>query len=158
FLGTDLCSPGLGLFPDERLADALRDGFDLDRRFNLPLLSLLNVKYLFSDYPLRGTGLVLVHAPERLGLPAGPRDYATGLAVATGVAPARFSLAGLRQATDDFRQALRRRRRGKDVYVYRNTNVLPRYRFVTAVEALDSDRAVLDRLSALTAEELGRVA
>lgn len=64
FLGTDLVSPGIGLLPGEDVLDALRNGFDVNRRYNLNLLRLLNVHYLLSEYPLRGAGIRLVHAAD----------------------------------------------------------------------------------------------
>src|SRR5260370_26572924 len=62
-LGADLIVPGVGLLPGEDPQVALKSGFDVGRRFNLGILRLLNVKYLLSEYPLKGDGVELVHAP-----------------------------------------------------------------------------------------------
>jgi hypothetical protein len=156
FLGLSLDLTPIGLVPGEDLAQSLRSGFDLDRRFNLPLLSMLNVKYLLARHPLRGEGVRLVHAPTEAPQTLSNLNYATGLRNSDIVSPwadLPYSDWPSRVLSDGV-QALERKRRGKDVYIYENTSVLPRFRFVTRVEALDGPRAVLDRLTSLRADEL----
>ena len=79
FLGADLIAPSIGLLPGEDVMTCLRDGFDVEARFNLNLLRLLNVKYLLSEYPLRGPGLRLAHAPSSPPTTPQMRCHATGL-------------------------------------------------------------------------------
>lgn len=145
FLGTGLITPGLGVLPGEDTARAVIEGFDVDRRFNLNLLSLLNVKYLLSEYPLKSSHLHLVHAPEPRPSAVVSHDYATGL-----INSPRDD-AGL---TEDLRQALERRRRGKDVFIYRHDGALPRFRFVERVQVLAGADSVLDALSAASIDQL----
>ena len=159
FLGGGLVLPGFGDMPGEDPARALVEGFDFDRRFNLRLLSLLNVKYLLSEYPLSGDGLRLVHAPSP---PPGffrPRDYATGLFIDSRPAQVAWPVAArFHQIAEDLRLAIERRHKGKDIYVYENLGCLPRYRFVRGIEELKSRRDVLDRLSSMTWEDLRETA
>src|SRR5258708_35208514 len=63
FLGGDLIYPGIGALPGEDPKQEITTGFDIDRRFNLDILRLLNVHYLLSEYALSGSGISLVHAP-----------------------------------------------------------------------------------------------
>jgi hypothetical protein len=145
FLGSGLITPGLGALPNENTARAVIDGFDVEQRFNMNLLSLLNVKYLLSEYPLRGSQLHLVHEPDPRPSAVISHDYATGL-----VNSAR--------SNEDFgaslQHALERRRRGKEVFIYRNDAVLPRFRFVRRVEVLAGPELVLDALSAASIDDL----
>jgi hypothetical protein len=156
FLGTDLILPGLGALPGEDVHRSLREGFDVEARFNLNLLGMLNVKYLLSEYPLRGCGLELVHAPACW--PAFPqsRDHATGLVhgpVPAGARVAPGALHGLRKRLADLGQAAARKNAGKDIFIYRLRQALPRFRFVDEVSIEPDGRAVLDRLSRWHATE-----
>jgi hypothetical protein len=155
FLGLSLVVPGVGPLPGEDPREALQSGFDVDRRFNMALLSMLNVKYLLSRYPLHGQTLRLVHAPAEAPRVLDNRDYATGLVNVPPTHLADVSLVDLpsRMLRDGLR-AIERKQAGKDLYIYENTAVLPRYRFVSRVEMLDSADAVLDRLSAMSVNEL----
>jgi hypothetical protein len=150
FLGTGTLEPTLGLLSGEQ---PLRDGFDIDRRFNVDLLSMLNVKYLLSEYPLRGRGLKLWHAPTVSPTRLRSRDYATGL-YNDGGPTYDFWHVSLHQIRRDLRAALERRRKGKDVYVYENLTVLPRFRLVTRLETLPSPRDVLERLGSISAGDM----
>jgi hypothetical protein len=145
FLGSGLITPGLGALPGEDTARAVIDGFDVEQRFNLNLLSLLNVKYLLSEYPLRGSHLHLAHAPDPRPSAVVSHDYATGLV--NSPRPGEDFDASLRHALD-------RRRRGKEVFVYRNDAVLPRFRFVQRVEVLAGPEPVLAALSAASIDHL----
>lgn len=147
---------GLGLpAPDEDTATPLREGSDLERQFNLPLLSLLDVKYLLSEYPVRGPRLRLAAAPTVPPTPMRTRDYATGLYHApqrTGAHdPSMFRFP---RAAADFAEALTRKTRGKEIYVYENTEWFPRYRFITMLHHEPDGTRVLDRLSAMSAQSL----
>jgi hypothetical protein len=154
FLGTGILTPGLGLLDGEQ---PLRDGFDVDRRFNLDLLAMLNVKYLLSEYPLHGRALRLWHAPSAPPARLRSRDHATGLYNDEGAWYAFWRVPIGRLATD-VRAAIERRRAGKDVYVYEHRDVLPRYRLVRRLETAASPGGVLERLGALSAAELARTA
>jgi len=159
FLGGGLILPGFGDMAGEEPSRALVEGFDLERRFNLRLLSLLNVKYLLSEYPLKADGLRLVHAPTPPPAVFRPRDYATGLFI--GPRPGHSgsnAVARVQRLMTDLREAIRRRRTGKDIYIYENLTWLHRYRFVRRVEALPSGQAVLDRLSRMALEDLRETA
>jgi Protein of unknown function (DUF6044) len=150
FLGTGILAPTLGLLPGEL---PLRDGFDIDQRFNADLLSMLNVKYFLSEYPLYGRDLRLWHAPAVPPSKVRSRDHATGLHN-DGGPTYDFWQVSLRQIRRDLRVALERRRKGKDVYVYENLAVLPRFRLVTRLEMLPSPRDVLERLGSISAREM----
>lgn len=150
FLGADLIQPGAGLLPGEDVNEALKSGFDVNRRFNLDILRLLNVKYLLSEYPLKGNGIRLVHAPavrpdfpisrsRNTGLVQGPRRPV--------VSDPRWGvLAPVLQPLLDMRAAWRRDLQGKDIFVYGVDHVLPRFRLVSSVVPEATDVAVLDRL------------
>jgi hypothetical protein len=155
FLGLGLAAPGYGLLPGEDAQQALRDGFDVDRRFNLQLLGLVNVKYVLSEHPLRGTGLRLIH--ERTPPPSWPysRDYATGLI--NGLRPSEDDPSVLGQLSR-LPAALERRQAGKDVYIYENVHWLPRFRFVERLAQEPTPTAVLDRLETMNASELAMTA
>lgn len=159
FLGTGLLVPGIGLMSGEDPTKALVEGFDIEQRFNLHLLSLLNVKYLLSEYPLKAQGLRLVHAPSPPPSMLQSRDYATGL-----VNSPRSGHTGgtvwqhAQQVVKDLREAIERKRRGKDIYIYENSGWLPRYRFVTRVRVLQSSNYVLDELSRMTSDDLRETA
>jgi hypothetical protein len=155
FLGTDLFTPGIGLMPGEDPQQALERGFDVDGRFNVRLLGELNVKYLFSEYPLRGSGLRLVHAPDELPRTLQSRDYATGLVNSprTGYTvddPGQR----LQQLIADTQAALVRKQAGKDVFIYELVDMLPRYRLTTQVTVLDTPSEVLDALSSASSDSL----
>lgn len=156
FLGSGLTTPGIGALPREDSERALSEGFDIEQRFNLNLLSLLNVKYLLSEYPLKGPHLRLVHAPEPVPHAIVSRDYATGLVngprrAASREEPWSERVARLRQ---EAQQSLSRRQQGKDIFVYRNDAALPRFRFVQRVRRFDSASSVLDAVSAAPVEQL----
>jgi Protein of unknown function (DUF6044) len=150
FLGTGILVPTLGLLPGEL---PLRDGFDVDRRFNVDLLSMLNVKYLLSEYPLHGRDLRLWHAPAVPPSKARSRSHATGL-YNDGGPTYDFWHVSLRRIRRDLRAALERLRSGKDVYVYENLAVLPRFRLVTRLETLPSPQDVLERAGSISAREM----
>ena len=83
------------------------------------------------------------------------RDYATGLVNVPPTHLANVSLVDVpSRMLRDGLQAIARKQAGKDLYIYENTAVLPRYRFVSWVEALESADGVLDRLAAMSADEL----
>jgi hypothetical protein len=149
FLGADLIYPGIGALPGEDPKQAITTGFDIDRRFNLDILRLLNVHYLLSEYALSGNGISLVHAPAHPPTFPQSRSHPTGMP--HWERPARPERAGLiaklRGLWDDWREGIRKRREGKDVYIYRIEDSLPRYRLVGQVITEASGPAVLDRLS-----------
>ncbi len=158
FLGSTLIVPDLGLPPGDDPRKVLEEGFDIDDRFNLHLLSLLNVKYLLSEYPLRGSSLRLVHAPESPPTHPVSRDFATGFVNSPRPGHEKISQLsywpGLRRFRMDVRDAVKRQNRGKDVYIYGNTLALPRYRFVRRVAIAESGEKVLDALSSSTTDHM----
>jgi hypothetical protein len=155
-LGTDLVKPGVGLLPGEDLSHALQNGFDVDRRFNLDLLRLLNVRYLLSEYPLRGTGVRLLHAADPWPTWPQYRSRNTGLLEGAQRPPLIDfgSVQPLVLPLWDFIQASRRKSRGKDVFVYELTDSLERFRLVDTIVVEPTGRAVLDRLSSMDAAAL----
>lgn len=157
FLGADLIEPGIGSLPGENVFEALKAGFDVNRRFNLNVLRLLNVKYLLSDYPLKGIGISLVHAPAVWPDFPISRSRNTGLvhgARRPVVPDERFGrIARYVQPLLDIRSAWRRDLQGKDVFIYRLEGVLPRFRMVESVAVESTDRAVLDRVAGMNADE-----
>lgn len=156
FLGADLVRPGVGLLPGEDVNEALRIGFDVDRRFNLNLLRLLNVRYLLSEYPLRSPGLRLVHAADPWPTWPQYRSRNTGLVEGERQPPAKklTRLQRLVQPLHDHLEANRRKLRGKDVFVYELTESMERFRLVSRVAVEPDGKAVLDRLSSMNTTDL----
>ncbi len=154
FLGADLVHPSVGLLPGEDLQEAMRSGFDVDRRFNLNLLRMLNVRYLLSAYPLRGSGLSLVHAADPWPTWAEYRDRNTGLVRGERHPPEMTLRPRLRylQPFYDYYQFGLRKLRGKDVFVYELSGSVERFRLVRNVEVAVDGKAALDRLASLDAE------
>lgn len=149
FLGADLMHPSMGALPGEDPARALHEGFDMEKRFNLNLLGLLNVKYLLSTYPLRGPGLKLTHAPAIPPSTLYSRDWATGLQMPPSGPRGRGFIRKLYYASTDWLAAARRKLDGKDVFVYELTEAVGRFRLVRAVTVEKDGKAVLDRLSSM---------
>ena len=160
FLGAELISPGIGALPGEDPTQEIKTGFDIDRRFNLDILRLLNVRYLLSEYALVSGGISLVHAPASPPLFPRSRDYATGmLHRERPPGPQRVGLtAKLKGLWDDWREGIHKRRQGKDIYIYRIEDSLPRYRLVGQVIIEPSGEAVLDRLSTAGIGHLSKLA
>jgi hypothetical protein len=156
FLGTDLVKPGVGLLPGEDVDDALRNGFNIDRRFNLNLLRLLNVRFLLSEYPLRGTGIRLAHAAEPW--PTWPQYRSRNTGLVEGVRrPSMIDFGSVQPLVLplwDYIQASRRKLRGKDLFIYELTDSLERFRLVDTVLVEASSKAVLDRLSSMNVARL----
>lgn len=155
FLGADLISPGIGALPGEDPKQEITTGFDIDRRFNLDILRLLNVRYLLSEYALASSGIRLVHAPAYPPLFPQLRDYATGMLHRQGPIGLMANLKGI---WDDWREGIQKRRQGKDIYIYRIEDSLPRYRLVGQVITEPSGAAVLDRLSTAGIGQLSKLA
>jgi len=108
----------------------------LDSRARLNLLSLANVRYVVSAVPLEGTGLqlrsrsVLDRQLDWVGRPR--RDRLLGMLL--GEYP------------------------GTPLYVYENTNVLPRFFLAARVRAFDDPGPLLDGLASAPAGELATTA
>jgi hypothetical protein len=149
FLGADLIEPGTGALPGEDTTAALKSGFDLDRRFNLGILRLLNIKYLLSEYPLKGTGIELVHAPAVW--PDFPQARSRNTGLFHGARPPATHETGwfssvIRPASD-LAAAWRRDVRGKDIFIYAIRDAVPRFRLVESVALEPNAKAVLDRVA-----------
>jgi hypothetical protein len=67
-------------------------------------------------------------------------------------------MANLKGIWDDWREGIRKRRQGKDIYIYRIEDSLPRYRLVGQVITEPSGAAVLDRLSTAGIGQLSKLA
>jgi hypothetical protein len=149
FLGADLIEPGVGALPGEDVSVALKSGFDLDRRFNLGILRLLNIKYLLSEYPLKGTGIELVHAPEVW--PDFPQSRSRNTGLVHGPRPPQLEPSGwlskLTRPASDLSASWRRQMRGKDIFIYSLRDPVPRFRLVDSVAVESSANAVLDRVA-----------
>jgi len=148
FLGADLTVPGVGRLTDEDPQRAIKEGFDLQKRFNLDLLRLLNVRYVLSEYPLKAPQLELIHAPSHAPESPRPRDWATGYFNPLPPAPQRRHGLHVLRPLADYRDALRRMREGKDLFVYQLVGWLPRFRLVEAVAVEANGTEVLARLEA----------
>jgi hypothetical protein len=159
FLGADLMHPTAGALPGEDPALALKEGFDVGRRFDLKLLGLLNVKYLLSELPLKGRGIELVHAPAVPPRIAFSRDWATGRIINPPSEPHGDGVrAKLRNAFADWVDGIRIKSAGKDVFIYRIADFMPRFRFVEEVRVEPTGQRVLASLTALSSSELSRAA
>jgi Protein of unknown function (DUF6044) len=113
-------------------ADAPGQGVDFNQYFRKNLLSLANVKLVFSPVELTG-GLVLEHEAEpftklRADLPARIMNRLS------------FSL------------------HGRDINIYRNTDALPRFRLVGKTRVYSGDDALLDALRNASMETLASTA
>jgi hypothetical protein len=129
----DLVEPGVKHGMDAYLTAPVVDGrIDLDEHFRLPLLSLMNTKYLVSRVPLASrTGrIVAVHIPRE-------PDAGGGVGILDRVA-----------------DAARRNRAGGDFYVYQNLDAFDRALVVSKVRAFPDERALLEGLGAARTEEL----
>jgi hypothetical protein len=157
FLNLDLITPGIAKLEGEDPVVALHEGFDMSRRINLDLLSLLNVKYLLSSYRLKGPGLVLRYAPDPEPNEVRSRDYATGLDNFSNPLAPRDPLVHPLAAWSALREALARRKKGKRIYIYENVRVLPRFRLVRQLEVLPDKASALDRLASADVNELARI-
>ena len=153
---------GLGLddIPGEDISAALREGFDVDRRFRVDLLRLLNVRYLLSEYPLRGAELQLVHQPMVWPARYISRDPNTGLTNSAfpplpDLPQQKRSLGSFLRA---FEKGVERRREGKDVFIYKIADLLPRIWLAQAVRVVDTPSAALEAVAALPQAEIGRLA
>jgi hypothetical protein len=109
FLGADLIHPTVGALPGEDAKLALVEGSDVDRRFHVKMLGLLNVKYLLSEFPLKGKSLQLVHAPINRPTIAYSRDWATGWPSPPSGPRGNGVPEQLRNAMTDFVGAIRRK-------------------------------------------------
>ena len=159
FLGADLTHPAAGALPGEDPARALKEGFDVERRFDLKLLGLLNVKYLLSELPLKGRGIELVHSPAFPPRVAFSRDWATGRIINPPSQPHGDGVrAKLRNAFADLVDTIHIKSAGKDVFIYRIADFVPRFRFVEEVRVEPSGQLVLASLVALPSAELSRIA
>jgi len=145
--------------PDESEHMLLNHGFDLAPRFNLRLLSLLNVKYLLSEYPLSAGELRLVHAPTSPPTRVAARSLATGRILQPYPERTNWSWTDwLGAVPSDLADAWARRANGKDLYVYENVCALPRAWLAQRVRVFDDSSAILAALSQLSAVDLARTA
>jgi hypothetical protein len=117
-------------------------GMDVDRRFNLNLLSLMNVRYLLSYYPLASKYLVEMHAPAH-PLEKMSWDYATGRPVRLRESPGAWPSFVL-----GIMSAIAGPPAPKDhVYAYRNVCALPRAFSVQRLERHGADSDVLKSMT-----------
>ena len=155
FLGADLIQPDSGALPGEDPRVALKIGFDIDRRFNLNILRLLNIKFLLSEYPLKSAGIELEHAPRIWPDFPQSRSRNTGLMQGEHPPTRRVTgwLARYRQPFSDLRAAWQRNRDGKDIFIYGLKGALPRFRLVDTVAIEPDGKAVLDHLAGANGNE-----
>jgi hypothetical protein len=154
FLGADLVNSSVGALPGEDPRLAVIQGFDVEQRFDLKLLGLLNVKYLLSEFPLRGASLELVHAPSLAPVRPYSRDWATGLISPPSGPRGRGAREKLVNGLSDLLAAVRSKSQGKDIFIYELKTWIPRYRLVRSMIAEPDGRGVLDRLASLDAKLL----
>ena len=128
-------------------------GMDVDSRFNMSLLSLMNVRYLLSYYPLSSKHLVEMHVPAQ------PFDKMTwhhynGRVTELHEAPIIWpNVAKGLMSVMESPPALADR-----VYAYRNVCALPRAFSVERVETHGSDSDVLKSLTEASPVDLLRTA
>jgi hypothetical protein len=101
----------------------------LDEMYRLNLLSFANVRYFVSREPLTGDGIVLLHDP--------------GLVWA--------DLSNREKAEINLRENFSGREK---LYIYRNDKALPRFFTPRHVESMPTGRAVVERMSKMSVEEL----
>ena len=151
---------GLGLggsadIPEEHLVGRSNEHFDLNKRFRLPLLNLLNCKYLLSEYPVIAEGYLQRNRPSSPMPNQVAKDYATGVWNGPGIKTWPDSWKG---AVQDFKKSCKEKSQGKNIYIYENKNFLPRIYFVEKISGCEDDRNVLECLAHATAEELSKTA
>ena len=156
-LGTDMARPGDGLLADENINDALKTGFDIDRRFNLNLLRLLNTRYLLSEYPLKSTQIRLVHASDNWPTYPQYRNRNTGL-VEEPRPPFIGNQYSILQPALAAYQAIQRKLRGKDVFIYEIVNSLERFHLINSISTEPNSQKVLDHLASSNEITLGSTA
>lgn len=153
FLGLDLIQPVIGSLPDESVEESLIKGFNLETRFNLNLLRILNVKYILSEYPLKDSGIQLVHTPIKLPSFPQSRCYATGL-ITERKLPNSLTLSGIflknLQPFYDYWNRTKEKLSDKDVFIYEIKNTFPRFRYVKTILIEPTGKTVMDRLSHFT--------
>jgi hypothetical protein len=128
-------------------------GMDVDRRFHLNLLSLMNVRYVLSYYPLSSKYLVEIHAPAH-PLKKMEWDQATGRPVRL-----RESYVGWPNFASGITSAIHGPPAPEDhVYAYRNVCALPRAFSVERVERHGADGDALKSITEASPIELTRTA
>lgn len=141
FLGADLVRKSVGLLPGEEVNQALKYGFNIDRRFNLNLLRLLNTKYLFSEYPLASQEIQLIHAPKKWPSSVQYRSRNTGLVEEYDVHTT--STHPFLDAWD----AAKRKWVGKDIFIYAIKNDFDRFRFAEKLIFESTENAIMHKLA-----------
>jgi len=149
FLGANLTN----FLPSENIQTALTDGFDVDRRFRLDLLRLLNVEYLLSEYPLRGRDIELVHAPHLWPTALQSRDPNTGLVNSEAITMSPKT-SPIRDSWQELMTANARKRLGKDIFIYRLNGVVPRVRLVQHVQHCNNTEEALNNMAKLSGSTL----
>jgi hypothetical protein len=150
---------GAGTF----LASDPEGGMDVDGRFNMNLLSLMNVRYLLSYYRLSSKYLVEIHAPAR-PLEKRSWDISTGRMAYLRESPVNeqgdpATARPWPSLTEGLTSLIKAPPAAEDqVYAYRNVCALPRAFPVAHVERHASDRDVLKSLAAATAMDLKHTA
>jgi hypothetical protein len=140
---------GTGAF----LRTDLDASMDIDRRFNMNLLSLMNVAYVLSYYPLSSKYLAEVHVPAR-PLERMSWDYATGRE-----SRMRDNTVGWPSVAKGLMSAIGGPLGAADhVYAYRNVCVLARAFSVERLERHGSDSDVLKTLTKASPVDLMRTA
>jgi hypothetical protein len=126
---------------------------DIDRRFNINMLSLMNVRYLLSYYPLSSKDLVEMHAPSH------PLEKTTWHHYNGRVADLREGTISWPNVQKGMMFVVERPRPAQDhVYAYRNVCALPRVFSVERAERHGSDSDVLESLTRASTVELLRTA
>ena len=154
FLGADLIHPYLGALPEESGNQMLVDGFDIDKRFNLKLLGLLNVKYILSEFPLKSNEITLIHAPPHPSHKVYSRDWATGFLSPISKPIASNILQEISNGYLDLLKSIDIKSRGKDIYVYQLNSFVSRFHFAKSIILENSSLGVLNRLSNSNMESL----
>jgi hypothetical protein len=113
------------------------------------------VKYLLSEYPLKGDGVELVHAPIIWPDFAQSRSRNTGMV--EGARPPPVDELGRMskyvRPLSNLWGAWKRERRGKDIFIYALKGAQPRFRFVSSVRIEPDGKAALDTVAKGNPEE-----
>lgn len=147
---------GLGLggnadIPESHFGENSNTSFNLNKRFRLPILNLLNCRFLLSEYPVVADGYTLVEGPAFPPINQIPKDYATGVWQGENIKTLPDSWRGLMQ---DLKKSFLKNNTGKKIYIYKNFKFISRFYFIEKLRIFNDDKSVLRSLKSATNENV----